>query len=92
MLPIKFYKLFFIEKEGDNYFYVFHSLTMGFFGVEIILASIAKKDYLFGFFFWLDLLSTISMLLDIGWVSNAIFNSGSGGSATSAVSLARYQY
>jgi hypothetical protein len=62
---------------------------MGFFAIEIVLASIAKHDYLCGFFFWLDILSTLSMLLDIGWVSNAIFNTGSGSTATSAVSLAR---
>lgn len=47
-----------------------------------------KDGYFVGFFFWLDLLSTVSMLLDIGWVSNAIFGT-SGGAALSAVSLAR---
>ena len=85
----KVLNLFTNIKNGDAYFYVLHTITMAFFTIEIVLASIAKKDYVLGFFFWLDLLSTLSMLLDIGWVSNAIFNSGSGGNATSAVSLAR---
>lgn len=43
-----------------------------------------------GFFFWLDLLSTISLLLDIGWISNAIFQKGSNSKGSSSVaSLAK---
>lgn len=70
---------------------------MSLFFIEIVLASICKvkivcninkSGYFIGFFFWLDLLSTVSMLLDIGWVSDAMFGT-SGGAALSAVSLAR---
>jgi hypothetical protein len=43
------------------------------------LASIAKEDYFLSFFFWLDLVSTVSMLPDIGWVWQAW--TGGGGSA-----------
>lgn len=66
---------------------------MSLFLIEIILASFCKvnikfinnKDgYFFSFFFWLDLLSTVSMILDIGWVSDAMFGS-SGSSAINAV-------
>lgn len=41
---------------------------MVFFSVEIVLASYAKAGYLNSFFFWLDLLSTLSMLTDVGWL------------------------
>ena len=38
-----------------------------FFTLEIILASIAKKDYFIGFYFWLDIIATLSLIPDIGW-------------------------
>ena len=40
------------------------------------------QDYFLGFYFWLDLLSTITLLLDVGWINDALFETGS---ATSAV-------
>jgi len=46
-----------------------------------MLASISKDDYFNGFFFWLDFASTLSLLLDIGWVTEAIFSGDSGSSA-----------
>lgn len=76
------------DKDGDEVFWVITTICMSLFFIEIVLASICKDGYFIGFFFWLDLLSTVSMLLDIGWVSNAIFGT-SGGAALSAVSLAR---
>ncbi|CAD8115536.1 unnamed protein product [Paramecium primaurelia] len=76
------------NKDGDEVFWVITTICMTLFFFEIVLASICKDGYFVGFFFWLDLLSTVSMLLDIGWVSDAIFGT-SGGAALSAVSLAR---
>ena len=38
-----------------------------FFTLELVLASIAKKDYFLGFYFWLDIISTLSLIPDIGW-------------------------
>ncbi|CAD8178473.1 unnamed protein product [Paramecium octaurelia] len=76
------------DKDGDEVFWVITTICMSLFFIEIVLASSCKDGYFIGFFFWLDLLSTVSMLLDIGWVSNAIFGT-SGGAALSAVSLAR---
>jgi len=43
---------------------------MGFFILEIILACVAKEGYIGSFYFWLDILSTISMITDIGWLMN----------------------
>ena len=37
-----------------------------FFTLEVILASIAKKDYFVGFYFWLDIIATLSLIPDIG--------------------------
>lgn len=66
------------DKNGDDIFYGLSLVCLIFFTLELILASFSKKDYLFGFFFWLDIISTISIIFDIGWISSALFSSGSG--------------
>ena len=35
------------------------------FSIEILLSVFVKKDYFLSFFFWLDVISTISLILDI---------------------------
>ena len=60
----------------DESFYIITIIVLFFFASEIILASIAKKDYWLGFYFWLDLVSTLSLILDIGWVWNAMIGYG----------------
>ena len=56
------------DKNKDDYFYGVTLVSMILFLVEIILASIAVEDYIFSFFFWLDLISTLSMIPDCGWI------------------------
>lgn len=51
-------------------------VTSGAFGLfifELLLSSLAIDDYLCGFYFWLDLIATISLISDIGWIWNKIF-------------------
>jgi hypothetical protein len=45
------------------------------FSFEVVILSIVADGYFNGFFFWMDLLGTISILLDIGWISDS-FSSG----------------
>lgn len=45
---------------------------------EIILASYSKKEYRCKFFFWLDLLSTISLVTDIGWLMDLLVSDVNG--------------
>lgn len=59
--------------SGDPVFWVFNIIAMFAFTVEILISSIVKKDYWLGFFFWLDVISTLSLVLDIGWVNQEIF-------------------
>ena len=41
--------------------------------LEILISSFAKKEeYLFSFYFWLDFISTVSLILDISWVWDAV--------------------
>ena len=74
-------------KSGDSAFYVLTIICFSIFSVEILLSCYAKQDYLFTFFFWLDLISTITLLLDVGWISDALYGTSSdssGGSQNSA--------
>jgi hypothetical protein len=67
-------------KSIDPYFYYVTFVCFGIFLIEIGISSYAKPDYLNSFFFYLDLVSTVTLLLDIGWISDQIF----GQSSTSA--------
>ena len=49
---------------------IFSGICLGLmclFGVELIISALVTDNYVFGFYFWLDLISLISMLLDIHW-------------------------
>ena len=75
---------------SDTSFWSITVVCLFFFALEIILSSLCKKDYWLGFFFWLDLVSTISLITDIGWVWNQVTSgSEAGNSATKATQIAR---
>ena len=65
-----------VSSKGDPFFYVINIFAMILFGAEVIVASIVKEDYFNGFFFWLDFISTISLIMDIGWLTDLMFSSG----------------
>jgi hypothetical protein len=48
------------------------------FAAEIIVASIVKEGYFLSFYFWLDVVSTITMIPDVGWIWNPIISGGGG--------------
>ena len=85
MSSITVYSLFFddvraaaFDKEDDIVFWGITLACMIFFLVEIIIASICKEDYFLTFFFWLDLISTITMIPDCGFIWNPIIGQSSG--------------
>ncbi|KAG2501369.1 hypothetical protein HYH03_001159 [Edaphochlamys debaryana] len=45
------------------------------FGVELILNTVFTEKYFLSFFFWVDLVGTASLILDIQWIAAALFNS-----------------
>lgn len=55
--------------------------------VEIVLSSLGKDGYFLGFFFWLDLVSTVTMAFDLTYVNDVLFatsgSSGTGGNVRS---------
>jgi len=62
----------FFTKEEDDVFFSLTCVCMFFFFLEIVLSSISKEDYFLGFYFWLDLVATASLIFDIGWVWDII--------------------
>jgi len=58
-----------LPKGVDNYFFVFTTICLVVFFLEIILTFIVRKEYRFSFFFWLDIISTISLIFDLDWIT-----------------------
>ncbi|CAG9313990.1 unnamed protein product [Blepharisma stoltei] len=56
------------EKSADDYFFAIALVCFIFFAVEILLSSLSKDKYLNSFFFWLDILATFTLILDVGWI------------------------
>lgn len=87
------FRILFFPKSADDVFFGITLIGMICFALEIILASFSKDDYIFSFFFYLDLVSTLSMIPDCGWIWEAIIDSGGNsadqGSADNATSLAK---
>lgn len=94
MTLITIYALFFDDirmmaftKATDDIFFGITLAFMCMFAIEIILASIGKqKEYACTFIFWLDVISTVSMIPDCGWIWDPFieFVAGIGDSADSA--------
>jgi len=91
------FKLLFFGKSADSVFYLLTSISLILFLIELIISSIAKDEYFNSFFFWLDLISTLSLVTDIKPVLDFITGAstedesegGELGQAEDAASLAR---
>ncbi len=57
-----------LPSSVDFTFDVIQTLLFLLFTLEIVLASFAKKDYLWSFFFWLDVVATLTLLQDISFI------------------------
>lgn len=63
--------------DADPIFSYITIALIFFFSLEVVLSSMAKEDYFLGFYFWLDLIATASLLFDVIWLVQAVFGSGS---------------
>lgn len=57
-------RMMLFTKKDDKVFFALTYLSFGSFLFELVLSCIAKEGYIFGFYFWLDILSTFSMVMD----------------------------
>ena len=58
-------RLLFAHQSNDVTFSNITIVVMALFTVELGLSSFAHEEYFGSFFFWLDLISTVSLLTDI---------------------------
>ena len=62
-------------KPADIHFNVLSIICIVFFTVEISMACYAKPGYLWSFFFYLDVISTLTLFMDLTWVGDVISGS-----------------
>ena len=72
--------------ESDQGFYAASAICLGFFLLELLLASISKPGYWLSFYFYLDFIACASMISDIGWIWDLIVGEQSGKSGNVAKS------
>jgi hypothetical protein len=70
--------------DADVAFWSLSAIALIFFCVELGSSCLAKGDYLFSFYFWLDFVSTISLLPDIGFIEIPGLSTSSQGDALKA--------
>lgn len=54
-----------------------HIVVISIFGLEMVLNGLIKQRYIFSFYFWIDVVSTISMVMEITWVDNWLADNSS---------------
>ncbi len=78
-------KMLCTDSGADNIFSGICVGVMFIFSVEFVISSFVVEDYFLGFYFWLDLVSVLSMILDVHWFYNLMINLVSGADTTTTV-------
>ena len=68
-------------KSADDVFSSLIVICLCLFSFELLLSFIYKPKYKWSFYFWLDLIATLSLITDIGWIWDSLIgvsNSSSG--------------
>ena len=60
------------EKSSDNYFFAAMTLSFFLFAIEIWAQTVVIDDFKYSFFFYLDIIATLSLINDIPWFLNAL--------------------
>ncbi len=83
------YSLFFddfrtalFDANSDIYYDLGGLIILGIFTLEIFLSSIFLDHYFLSFFFFLDIISTASMIFDVNFLSDLIFGTENSSSLT----------
>jgi hypothetical protein len=67
--------------HDDDWFYLASTFCLLCFLLELVLSVYAKQGYWLSFYFWLDLIATVSLIPDIGWIWNPIIGNDEGDSS-----------
>ena len=61
------------EKDADLGFDIVSYIVISVFVTETCLNVLTKENYFLGFYFYMDVVATLTMLMDVQMISNAIF-------------------
>lgn len=70
------YRLLTSPKSLDFLYDIFTILSIASFSAELVVSIFAKVGYFCSYFFWLDLVSTLSLILDIVMIKDFIIEAG----------------
>ena len=77
MAILTVYSIFAIDIEktffGQEAAYIFgyvHIISIAIFLFDAVLSWVCKEEYKWSFYFWIDVISTASMAMEITWVDN----------------------
>lgn len=62
------FRLWFFSQTIDIYFYSFLNVALIMFLMEILINSCVQDEFKYSFFFWLDIVATLSLLPDIQFI------------------------
>ncbi len=62
------FRLWFFTQTIDIYFYSFLTFALFMFLMEIMINSCVQDGFKYSFFFWLDIIATLSLLPDIQFI------------------------
>lgn len=67
------FRLWTTEESKDKIFFVLTSIAFVFFATDIILQQMSITEYMLSLNFILEILATLSILFDIGWIYGYFF-------------------
>lgn len=73
------FRLCVTHKQTDELFNALTLFSCLVFGAEIVANSLGQEEYFLGFFFWLDVGATVTLVFDLTWVSKELFCASSEG-------------
>ena len=75
------------DKTADPYIWGITACCFSIFMLEVILGTLCRENYFLTFFFWLDIISTLSMIPDIGWIWQLIIGENGNAQTGNAAQL-----
>ena len=66
-------RVIFFNKPADIVFDIFVIFIICVFTIEIIVYWVAEQNYYLGFYFYLDIITTIFLIFDITTISDKVF-------------------
>jgi hypothetical protein len=73
----------------DIYFDCSSLAILCIFSVELVLSSLVVDGYFLSFFFFLDLISTASLIFDVNFITTIIFSTGASASVAALASQSK---